>query len=97
MAKSSGRRPVMRLRMPTVAGQPPLGAIILNRNTRAKYAYRVISAEKVAARIAQLGVTTWRVHFERLSVPDGMADVRAGHPHLWFRWDSRCRKQKALP
>lgn len=81
--------PQIRYRCPTAGGPPPIGAIIMSKGPRARCGYRVLGAVKTKSAMVMVGITTWRVSVERMSVAAAREEVAAGAAHWEIVWDKR--------
>ena len=83
------KAPSIRYRVRTVEGGLPPGAIIMGVGRKVRRAYRVLSIARVRTGMPMLGITTWRVWYEPMSVQRGRDEIATGAPHWPIYWDRR--------
>lgn len=87
------RVPVIRYRAPLLDGTPPIGAILMGDGQRVRRAYRILNTAKTKTTLPGLGVCTWKLQVEPMSVASGCAEIEAGAPYWRIKWDKRERRK----
>ena len=83
---------VIRYTCAWIDGAPPPGAIMSGTSTLTKRAYRVISADLCRGK-PNLGMVTYRIRVESMSILSGKREVEAGAPYWPIYWHTRKRKR----
>jgi hypothetical protein len=90
MADRRRKQPTIRYRTPAADGPPPLGCILMGDGPRARRAYRVLGSVRCRG-VAAVGIATFRLSVEPMSVTRGREEVAAGAEHWLIFWDRRKR------